>query len=188
MYRFCTTRFFLPDDLIRVVTSFLWKTAQLSADELSEDLEFYCLWQKTVPPIFLKCSILDIRDWYQVANPMRDGHPYWPRKLLDLTPKNVWGEPLFVFGTMICREKIREVRTYKRCALRWIRNCTDNIDIWYWYDLQVKLLNKIKLSHFRHRSHRGFLEEALEQLSYYTISFVSAESSPSPLATLPRRP
>jgi hypothetical protein len=188
MYKFIQTRFFLPDDLVQLVTSFLWKSAKLSADELSEDLSFYCLWRKAVPPIFLKCAILDTSQWFHVANPMRDGHPYWPRKLLDITPKNVWGEPLFAFGTMICRERIREVRTYKRCALRWIRNCTDNINIWYWYDLQMKLLNKIKIEHFRHRAHRGFLEEALQQLSFYTISFASSEASLSPSAKSRRRP
>ena len=172
MYKYRRTLFFLPDDLVQVITSFLWQNANLRADELANDLDFYMLWRKTVPPIFLKCAILDLSQWFHVANPMRDGHPYWPRKLLDLTPKNVLGEPLFAFGTMICRERIREVRTYKRCALRWIRNCTDNIDIWYWYDLRVKLLNKIKLEHFHYRAHRGFLREALQQLSFYKLAFV----------------
>jgi hypothetical protein len=173
MYKFPRTLFFLPDDIVQVITSFLWQTGNLSAHELGEDLDFYILWRKTVPPIFFKCAILDTTQWSHVANPMRDGHPYWPRKRLDLTPKQVWGEPLFAFGTMICRERIREVRTYKRCALRWIRNCTDNINIWYWYDLQVKLLNKIKLKHFHHRAHIGFLREALQQLSFYKLAFAS---------------
>ena len=173
MYKFHSTMFFLPQDLVQVITSFLWQNANLGANELAEDLDFYILWRKTVPPIFLKCAILDTNQWFHVANPMRSGHPYWPRKLLDLTPNNVWGEPLFAFGTMICRERIREVRTYKRCALRWIRNCTDNINIWFWYELQTKLLNKIKLEHFHQRAHRGFLQEALQQLSFYNPAFAS---------------
>ena len=176
MAKYAQTRFFLPDDIVQILTSFLWKNANLSASELAWDLDFYCLWRKTVPPIFLKCAILDTCQWSQVANPMRDGHPYWPRKLLDIRPKTVWGDPLFSFGTMLCRERIREVRTYKRCALRWIKNCIENIDIWYWFDLQVKLLNKLKAEHFRPRAHPGFVAEALQQLSFYRLSFAGEES------------
>jgi hypothetical protein len=173
MYKFRRTRFCLPDDIVSLLCTFLWRNAKLRADELSADVDFYCLWRKTVPPIFLKCAVLDIHQWFHVANPMREGHPYWPRKLLNLEPKNVWGDTLFAFGSMICRERIRDVRTYKRCALRWIRACTDNIDIWYWWDLKQKLLCKIKPEHFHPRAHQAFLQEALSQLSFYKVSFAS---------------
>ena len=115
MYKFAQTRFFLPDDLVQLVTSFLWKSAKLSADELSEDLDFYCLWRKTVPPIFLKCAILDTCQWFHVANPMRDGHPYWPRKLLDLTPKNVWGAALCFRDHDLPRENSRGAYVQTMC-------------------------------------------------------------------------
>ena len=176
MDKFCTTRFFLPSDLIQVITSFLWKEVRLSAEEMAADIDFYILWRKVVPPIFLKCAVLDTSQLFYVANPMRGGHPYWPRKVLELTPNNVWGGSLYAFGAMICRERIREVKTYKRCCLRWIRNCTDNIEIWYWYDLQQKLLSKITIDHFRPQGHRGFLREALQQVSSYTLSFSCAKS------------
>ena len=171
MPRFCTTRFYLPDDLVQAVASFLWKHAKLRADEMAEDIDFYISWRRAVPPIFITCAILDTSQCFYVANPMRDGHPYWPRKLLDLTPKNVWGGNLYAFGAMICKERIRGVQTYKRCCLRWIQTCTDNIEIWYWFDLQQKLLSKIKIEHFRPQGHRGFLQEALQQVSFYTLSF-----------------
>jgi hypothetical protein len=174
MSKFIPTRFFLPDDIVQVIAGFLWAHVHLRASEMAEDIDFYLMWRKAVPPIFMTCAILDTSQLCYVANPMRDCHPYWPRKLLDLTPKNVWGGSLYAFGAMICKERIREVRTYKRCCLRWIRDCTENLEIWYWFDLQQKLLSKIRIEHFRQRGHRGFLQEALQQVAFYTLSFSSA--------------
>ena len=78
------TVFTLPDDLITEIASFLWTDCTIHANELSADIDFYITWRTLVPPIFIKCAVADKLHCYDVANPMRAGHPYWPRQLLEL--------------------------------------------------------------------------------------------------------
>ena len=164
-------RFFLPDDLIRRALEFLWPNASLTAAEFAEDIRFYAQWQAIVPAIFLECAVFDTTKCYYVPSPLRKDHPYWPRKVLVLKPRNVWSDALRAFGMMICRERIREIKTYRRCALRWIANCEQNVDLWYWFDLHQKLLNRLTIQHFRPRSHQGFVQEAFRQLSLCKRAF-----------------
>ena len=164
------TMFTLPDDLITEIASFLWTDCTIHANELSADIDFYITWRTLVPPIFIKCAVTDKLHCYDVANPMRAGHPYWPRQLLELTPHTVWSRNLYLLGSFICREKIRGVKTYKRCCMRWIRYCCENIDLWYYFDLNQKVLSKITLDHFHARAHYPFLRQALAQISSYKFA------------------
>ena len=154
----------------------------MCAHELARDIDFYMDWRNFVPPIFIKCSLTDTLHCYDVANPMRAGHPFWPRKLLHLTPESVWSKNMYLFGSFICRENIREVKTYKRCCMRWIRNCCENLELWYYFDLNQKLFSKITIQHFHARAHYPFLRTALAQIASYKFAFGAAKSLPSLLA------
>lgn len=174
MTNFDKVVFCAPSCVVEIIVSFIWEQ-RITASELASDLQFYESWRRTVPPIFLECAVPDVYHCYEIANPMRNGHPFWPRKFLDLTPTHIWAKTMYILGSWICKEKIRDVNTYKRCCLRWINDCCQNVELWYYYDLQQKLLNKITLDHFQYRAHRGFLSEALRQISSYRLSFVSAK-------------
>ena len=112
-----TPMFFLPDDLIRLCTSFVWDSGGVSARDLRRDIRFYEKWHQRIPPIFLNCAVLETDLWMEVPNPLRVGYPYWPRRRLLLRPKTVWSDAMFTLGMRLCRERIREVKTYKRTNL-----------------------------------------------------------------------
>ena len=168
-----TTMFFLHNDLIKLCTSFVWGNAGIDARELQRDIEFYELWHQKVPPIFLQCAMLETDLWQDVPNPMRAGYPYWPRRRLLIRPKTVWNDAMVTFGMKLCRERIREVRTYKRCALRWISNCITSLELGFFDEVEKKLFQRIKLQHFQRRSNFRFLEECLQQLSSLRLASVS---------------
>ena len=161
-----TTVFFLHDDLIKLCTSFLWPYGGISATELKRDIDFYTLWHETVPPIFLNSSVMETDLWIEVPNPMREGYPFYPRRHVMLRPKTVWSDAMMKLGLRLCRERIRECRTYKRCALRWIRNCTSSLELWYFNEVNAKLFRRLKLQHFRPRTNQRFLEECFQQLAF----------------------
>ena len=165
--------FFLHDDLIKLCTSFVWGYGGVSAKELSNDIEFYIRWTDRVPPIFLNCAVLETNLWIEVPNPMRRGHPYYPRNRLLLRPKTVWSDSMLKLGTRLCRERIRDCKTYKRCAIRWIQNCMAGLELWYFEEVDRKLFQRIKVHHFRSRSNFRFVRECLEQLSFLRRASVS---------------
>ena len=162
--------FYLHDDLINIVLGFVWN---VTASELRYDLEFYRRWNETVPPIFLAGSVLYRDFWYEVANPLCKHNPYVPRKYLSLRPNDIWNYNLIALGAMLSREKIREVRTYKRCAQRWIMDCVAGNRPEYYIELRKKLLTRLKISHFQSRAPSPFLAEVFSQLAIYTPSSVS---------------
>ena len=182
MSKFDTPMFFLPDDLIRLCTTFLWDSGGITASELRRDIVFYEKWHRKVPQIFLNCSVLETDLWMHVPNPMRKGYPYWPRKRLLLRPKTVWSDAMFTLGSRLCRERIREVRTYKRCALRWIQNCISSLHLECFDEVEEKLFHRIKEQHFRRRSNLRFVRECLQQLSFLRHASVCGSALPSPSA------
>ena len=162
--------FYLHDDLVNVVLGFLWK---VTAQELRDDFRFYATWHKTVPPIFLSGSVLYKDFWYEVANPLSRHNPYVPRKYITLRPNDIWNFNLIALGTMICRERIREIKTYKRCAQRWIMDCVAGSKPEYYQILHKKLFTRLKISHFQSRAPTCFLAEVFSQLALYTPSSAS---------------
>ena len=170
--------FYMHDDLTTLVLSFLWN---LTACELRQDLKFYIQWHKVVPPIFLAGSLLREDFWYEVANPLCEHNPYTPRKILSMRPNDIWGFNLVALGSMICRSRVRETRTYKRCAMRWINDCVCSNDLHYYRELHEKLLSRLKIYHFQSRAPLPFLQAVFSQLEIYTPASVDAEFLPSPL-------
>ena len=154
--------FSLPVDLVRLILSF---ELQITPKELSDDIDFYIDWHNTVPPIFLSPRLLETRYLFYVASPMLPHHPYTPRRHLSMRPADVWAQTLTALGQMICRERIRELRTYKKCILRWIYDCIENRNPEYYRILHTKVLSKVALQHFRPSAHFVFLREALRQIS-----------------------
>ena len=163
--RYDKPMFFLPTDLTQIVIDYVWSCKQLSVRELRHDLIFYIQWRQKIPGIFLSTSILDRHTWMQIPNPMIENLPYYPSKFLSLHATNVWSENLFLLGTMLCKEKIRECRTYKRCAMRWIDECVSFVSFEGWNILYEKLLSKLQLKHFRSRAHFPFVLECLHAIS-----------------------
>jgi len=162
--------FQLHDDLITEMISFLFP---ITACELKEDLIFYIKWAE-VPSMFLNCQLRETRYRHYVCNPMIRYIPYHPRRYLDMRPNEVWGPTLPALGAMLSRDALREAKTYRRCALRWIWDCISNLEIYYWDVLCAKLFSRISLQHFHCRygcSH--FLEESLRQVDSYTHASVA---------------
>ena len=155
-------RFFLHDDLITELISFLY---EMTAQELREDLQFYLEWRNHVPSMFLSCQLLDTQFWYHRANPMCRYHPFHPRKFLNMRPEEVWAPTMIALGNMICKERIRGAKTYKKCALRWIFDCVENVEIWYWWHVKQLLFSRLSAEHFVERAPSRFVREALEQIA-----------------------
>ena len=161
--------FLLHDDLITLCVSYVW---DLTSFELKDDLDFYIQWQRYVPHMFLQTAVLDTRFWYTVANPMCKYNPYYPRKYLSLRPADIWSPSLRSLGSMICKEKIRSLKTYKGCVLRWIDDCTSNRHLFYWFYLARRVLSRLKITHFQTRAPCFFVREALEEICSCTASLV----------------
>ena len=158
----CNVVFYLPTDLLNIVLSF---DLLCSVAELAEDLNFYISWQRTVPAMFLTASLLDTRYWYNVANPMLRYHPFTPRRYLRMRPCDIWSQTLPALTNMICRERVREIRTYKACVQRWVTDCVENRHLFYYRTLVKKVLGKITQRHFRPNHPGFFVEEALRQVA-----------------------
>ena len=163
--------FLLHDDLITLIITYLFP---ITACELREDLIFYIKWA-AIPPMFLNCRVRETRYRHYVCNPMLKNIPYHPRRYIDLRPNEVWGPTLPALGAMLSKDAIREAKTYKRCALRWIYDCISNLEMYYWDELCDKLFSRISQHHFQYRyGCCHFLEEALRQVdSYIHASCVS---------------
>ena len=71
-------------------------------------------------------------------------------------------------GTMLSPAGLRNIKTYKRCAFRWIIDCIDNREIHYYIVLKRKLLDRLTISQFRVRSQLQFVQEALRQVASCT--------------------
>ena len=153
--------FCLPHDLVNLVLTF---ELQISPLELSEDIDYFVTWHNTVPSLFLSPRLLDTRYLFFVPSPMLVNHPYTPRRHLAMRPADIWSQTLPAFGQMICRERIREVRSYKKCILRWIYDCVENRDVGYYTILYSKILRKLSPLHFRPSAHWVFVREALRQI------------------------
>ena len=150
----------LPRDLLNLAISFLY---DISADELFQDLAFFLKWQKNVPSVFLSPSLLDQRFYYGVANPMIKDHPYTPRRFLQMRPSEIWASTLPALVNMLCPEKIREIKTYKGCVLRWTHDCVHSRSLKYYFILCKKALVKLTDRHFRRAYPVFFVREALRQ-------------------------
>jgi len=159
----------MPEDLVSLTLTFLY---QITAQELRSDLDFYIEWRRTVPPVFLSCSLFESRLLHHVGNPMREHFPYYPRKFLVMRPCDIWSPSLMTLGTMLSPAGLRAVKTYRRCAFRWILDCIDNREVHYYNVLRRKLLDRLTISQFRPRAHLLFVEETLRQVAVYTPASV----------------
>ena len=159
--------FFLPHDLTNIVLEFVYEIAPA---ELEQDLDFYIRWRTNVPPMFLSATLFNTRYFFNVANPMLEYHPYTPRKHLRMRPCDIWSSALSVLVRGLCKQKIREIHTYRGCAIRWCVDCIQNRKLAYYTLLQDKILTKLKSHHFRRGVHHCFVSHALLQISLFAAS------------------
>ena len=152
--------FYMHDDLISTMLSFL---NGIPAEEFREDLMFYIKWHQ-VPSVFLSTTLTDSRSWFSVANPMCRYMPYFPRRYLRMRPEDIWSPTLPALISMIDREKVRDVKMYKGCLMRWAHECISNRHIEYWFQLKRKGLSRLSLEHFRNSRPRFFVEEAMREV------------------------
>ena len=149
----------LPNDLSNLVVSFLYN---INYQELAIDLEYYTMWH-SVPNIFLKASILDLRTFCFVPSPLHKNVPYVPRAYLRMRPSDIWSNSLIVLSSKICKEKIRALKTYKGCVLRWVFDTTSTRHHCWYKQLHERVLKKLTVDHFR--APDFFVLEALAQIS-----------------------
>ena len=154
----------LNDDLVQLTLSFLF---DVTLPEIKRDVDLYCYWHKTVPPIFISSQIYSKKYCTLVPSPFRHENPFIPTSYLSITPTHVWGFSLYNFGSMLCNERVRAAKTYKRCARRWIRHCSCCLNPGQYVQLYNKLLCKLDATHFLPRAPRTFLKEALTQIAFY---------------------
>lgn len=159
--------FCLPTDLLNIVLNF---DLRCTADELAEDITFYTEWQNCVPPMFLSVCLLDTRFYFNVANPMIKFYPFIARRYLRMRPCDIWSQTLPALANMICKERIREMRTYKACVQRWVSDCVNNRKLFYYKTLVKKALGKLTQDHFRPNHPGFFVLEALQQVALFSAS------------------
>ena len=159
--------FFLPYDLTNIVLDYVY---DITPYELEEDLDFFIKWGQNVPPMFLSATLFNTRYFFNVANPMLRYHPFTPRKFLRMRPCDIWSSALPVLVRGLCKEKIREIRTYRGCAIRWCADCIQNRQLAYYRILEAKILLKLKNHHFRRGVHPCFVSHALEQIALFASS------------------
>ena len=159
--------FCLPTDLLNLVLDY---DLCCTAYELAEDITFYTAWQNCVPPMFLSTSLLDTRFYFNVANPMIKFHPFTARRYLRMRPCDIWSQTLPALANMISKESIREMRTYKACVQRWVSDCVNNRQLFYYKILVKKALGKLTQCHFRPNHPGFFVLEALRQVDLFLAS------------------
>ena len=133
----------LPDDLISLITDYAF---QCTACEFFQDLDFYISWGNTVPPMFLSAQVLDLRFWYCVANPMIRFHPFVARKYLKLHPHDIWSGTLPCLVRYLHAERLRSLKTYKRCVIRWVDEAVTSHHLWFYMHVVQKTTRKIDIA------------------------------------------
>ena len=140
-------RFVLDKDTLDLVLGFAWDG--MDSKQLTEDLAMFADWHRIVPPEFLHAEITVNGECFnKVANPFRRGYPFTPLRLLSITPSSVWNHNLWILGAGLCKERVRFIRTYKKCAQRWIAECICNLHPQYYVILYKKLLHKLTVDLF----------------------------------------
>ena len=141
------TLFRINNDILDIVLGYLWEGLRSKA--FIEDLRVYKQWHDIVPARFLSAQIIYNGSWYhKVASPFRQYHPYVPRQNLLIAPVDIWNENLIILAASLCKERIRSIRTYKRCAIRWVEDCVWNAHPQYYKILYKKLLSRLTVDLF----------------------------------------
>mgnify|MGYP003711541159 FL=1 len=154
----------LPDDLITLITQTAF---QCTASEFFQDLDFYTTWANTVPAMFISAQVLDLRFWYCVANPMIRWHPFIARRHLKLLPHDIWAGTLPCLVQYLDRERLRSLKTYKRCVVRWVDEAVTSHHVWFYQHVLTKVLIKLRIEHFRPNCPQFFVREALSQIASF---------------------
>jgi len=149
----------LPLVLADLVCNFAYG---ITAQELYEDLDFYCAWSEKVPPVFLNHFVVHRETSLPYANPMIKHHPYMPMRHFDFVPDSIWAITLVVFCSMIDKEVIRELKTYKGCVLRWVRMCMSGARPEY-FERLLKVFTRLEPHHF-YPARQAFVSECLRQI------------------------
>ena len=150
----------LPSDISNLVVSFLF---DISYQEMTTDINYYIMWH-SIPSLFLKASLLDLRTFCFVPSPMHRNVPYVPRGYLRMRPCDIWSPNLLLFCNGICKEKVRELKTYKGCILRWAFDTVSTRHIAWYQQFYKRVLKKLTIDHLRHPDF--FAVEALMQISH----------------------
>ena len=140
----------LLDDLLQIVLDYAW--GGINTIEFYGDIAHYTKWHQTVPRSVLNVSVMyKNRPFHRIASPYIAEHAFVPRSHLALLPFHIWNTTLESLVNMLCKERIRAIRTYKKCAMRWVHDCVWNLQPEYYRILHEKLLCKLKEEHFRPR-------------------------------------
>jgi len=152
----------LPTDLQNIVFDYAFS---LPYTFLKSDIDKCESVQNCIPPSFLVAIAFYSLRWGHVNSPYRKGNAYFPTVLLDL--ENPWNGVISVLITMIHKEKIRSIRTYKGILHRRANHLYDS-EFRNWNRL-YKYLVKLKPCHFRHNARQSFLRVVLGEVSEASV-------------------
>ena len=130
--------------------------------ELESDLDFYIRWQTQVPGVFLSQSLMDLETGLLHASPMIKNHPYAPTRKFLIRPESVWSITLLLLVASIDKHKVRRLKTYKGCIIRWARECLAGCKPEYYQKVHT-IFTQLTLEHF-YPVRRAFVAECLKQI------------------------
>jgi hypothetical protein len=149
----------LPECLQDLVTMFAFGA---NYKIIKYDIERCQIIQDCIPPSFLVAVVFYKYRWGYVNSPFRAGNGYYPSWLIDY--ESVWNGVPTAFVCMICKERIRQNKTYKGIIFRRISEMLGN-NFREWNSTYESVFSKLNDSHFRVNSQRSFREEILYELS-----------------------
>lgn len=148
----------LPTVLQNLVCDIAW---ELPYDYIKWDVDQCATIQECVPPAFFLATCFRRDQWGSVNSPYRRGNDYIPRTFLEMSP--CWNDVPLALVCMICKDRVRELKTYKAIFLRRVSMLRAN-DLRAWNDLYDGL-KRLRLCHFQRCSNQSFLREVLLELS-----------------------
>ena len=148
----------LPTDLQDVVCKYAYGIPYY---RLQSDVELCSMIQESIPPSFLVAVCFHKLKWGHVNCPFRKGNAYYPSFHLDMS--NPWNCVLAAFITMLHKERVRELRTYKGIIARRAGDLyTSMFSKW---NKMFTYLKRLKPCHFRHNAQRSFVREVLAEIA-----------------------
>jgi hypothetical protein len=152
----------INEDCASVLISFLWPN--YTREELLTDIDYYISWHRT-PDIFINCAIHDIQLDVRVPSPYRKNTPFRPRRTLRISPWSIWSPAMKRFMYWLSKDKVRKLKTYKRCVMRWVSDVLENRKVEYYVFLHHKILKYLTPEFFRGQQNTLFQEEVLQQIA-----------------------
>ena len=148
----------LPTCLQDLVCDIAWG---LPYGYIKWDVDQCAVVQACVPENFMYALHHYKYRWGYINSPYRRGNAYYPRTYLKMSP--CWNSVPLAFACMICKERVRSLKTYKGIFLRRVKMLDDH-DLKDW-NIVFKAFKLLRLSHFQRNANRSFVRQILLDVS-----------------------